>query len=316
MKRFIGLVVVLVVALFTTTGAVSRCYIHGYVLCDAVNQGQIDIPGDTGVAGVAVVLRDVGGTEILNYAITDASGYFSLYAPNPRTYVVSIEASTLPSGSTDVSGSQTIAVDENGLEVNFLTANPACVVTGCWMTGGGAKFEPLVNGYVADYGPGPKHSFGGNVYPGCSSTAGDGGSWNDIAHASKLHFQAQAIKIVRCGNVDGIPPGSTSPVTPYNFIEFRGTGRLMGIKGNKANYPLVYFFARVEDHNEPGSSGASAGSLIDRYFLNVYSNQADPVGSSLLLVSENMLDASDVKPVLITHGNLQLHISSCSVPPQ
>ena len=108
----------------------------------------------------------------------------------------------------------------------------------------------------------------------------------------------------------GIVPGSTSPVTPYNFIRFRGTGTLRGIKGNNADYGTVHFFARAEDRGEPGSQGGAG----DRYMLHVYSNPADPVGSTLLLVDQDANPGS-IDPVVVTGGNLQLHISSCDNPP-
>jgi hypothetical protein len=117
----------------------------------------------------------------------------------------------------------------------------------CWLTAGGAKFR--------DAKGGPVHSWGGNVYPGCNPESGDGGNWNHVAHKQDLHFQGRSIEVIRCGNVAGIPPGSESPRAPFNFIEFRGTGRLTGLAGNQADHPLVHFFARCEDRHEPGSHG-------------------------------------------------------------
>jgi hypothetical protein len=173
------------------------------------------------------------------------------------------------------------------------------------MTGGGAKFSTITNIGMAQKGP--QHSFGGNVNPSCSPFPGQGGQWNHIAHKDKLHFMGTVIQVVRCGNVPRIPEGSESPVTPFNFIESQGTGTLKGIKGNKDDYGIVNFFARVEDRNEPGSSGAKDGTLVDRYHLHVF----DSAGNTLLLVDGDAV-AATVEPVLITHGNLQLHISSCS----
>jgi len=114
---------------------------------------------------------------------------------------------------------------------------------------------------------------------------------------------------VACGNVPGIEPGSESPVTPFNFIEFQGTGTLKGIKGSKADFGAVSFFARCEDRNEPGSNGAKDGADIDHYFLHVFQG-----GTTLLLVDEDG-DPATVDPVTISGGNLQIHISSCANPP-
>jgi hypothetical protein len=70
---------------------------------------------------------------------------------------------------------------------------------------------------------------------------------------------------------------------------------------------VVQFFGRAEDRNEPGSSGAKDGALVDRYFLSVF----DGAGAKLLLIDVDGNPAT-VDPVTITDGNLQIHISSCS----
>jgi len=171
----------------------------------------------------------------------------------------------------------------------------------CWLTGGGLK--------VTD-GFGHEHSFGGNINPGCSPTAGEGGNWNDVNHTVGLHFSGRAIEVLRCGNVEGIPPGSESPVTPVNFIEFTGTGWVKGVAGNKANYPLVYFWGHYEDREEPGSSGQPDPLYRDRYFLHVYLNPADPAGTTIMLVDSDG-DATTMDPIAIDHGNLQMHFQPC-----
>ena len=130
-----------------------------------------------------------------------------------------------------------------------------------------------------------------------------------------LHFQGWHIEVVRCGNVPGIPEGSTSPVTPVNFIEFQGTGTLKGVKGNKADFGTVHFWAHVEDRNEPGSRGMRDEAGKDRIFMNVFTNPADPVGSSVMLVDVDG-DPATMDPLTITDGNMQLHASSCSEPVQ
>ena len=119
-------------------------------------------------------------------------------------------------------------------------------------------------------------SIGGNVNPGCSPTAGDGGNWNLIDHDAKLHIQIRHIEVVKCGNIpESIrPPGSDSPKTPFNFIEWMGTGTIKGISGNKVNACPVYFFARAEDRNEPGSKETLGPAFIDRYWIGAYSDAA------------------------------------------
>jgi hypothetical protein len=152
-------------------------------------------------------------------------------------------------------------------------------------------------------------SFGGNVNPGCNTDSGEGGQWNHVDHRNKLHFQGTAIQVVACGNVDGIPPGSSSSPTPFNFIEFAGTGTLKGITGNKVDFGTVCFSARAEDRNEPGSSGQRDGALKDRYFLEA----TDCAGTTLLFLDANE-DPAPADPVTITDGNLQIHVSSCTTP--
>ena len=170
----------------------------------------------------------------------------------------------------------------------------------CWLTAGGVKFTPMIE-------KGPKDNVGGNVYPGCSPLAGDGGSWTHIDHQENLHFHGTDITVLECGNVPGIEPGSESPVTPYNYIEFEGTGTLKGIGGNKDEYPsTVCFFAHAEDRNEPGNEkalGVDGGDDIDRYFMIVYDCDTD---EELLRV-----DDGEGFPRTITGGNFQIHISSC-----
>ena len=259
-----------------------------------------------------------GGTPFSEYVTTNDIGYYFTWLPDtPRCFRVEPVLGTGETVATPAAGFVEFCTTEANSAINqdWVLKSPRCGAGGdalCWLTGGGAKFSAVTGGNVGDAGP--RHSFGGNVNPGCSPTAGEGGQWNNVAHGARLHFQGRAIEVLRCGNVDGIPPGSDSPVTPFNYIEFQGTGTLKGIKGNKVNHPLVYFWGRCEDRNEPGSNGQRDGTLKDRYFLNVYSNPADPAGSSLLLVDVDGNPAT-TDPLTITDGNLQIHISSCDSPP-
>jgi uncharacterized repeat protein (TIGR01451 family) len=227
-----------------------------------------------------------------------AGGTYSGDGVNPTTGVFSPVAAglgphtityTYSDPATQCSGTASIVITVQTCEL------------GCWLTAGGAK--------IADRKGQPIHSWGGNVYPGCSSTAGDGGNWDHIAHLLNLHFQGTHIEVIKCGLIPGIPP-SSSPDTPNNYIEFKGTGRLFGVGGNNTNYPLVYFFAHCEDRQEPGSHGQPDPTLVDRYMLNVYTDPNDPVGSSKLLVNGNA-NPLVVDPLPITDGNMQLHIIPC-----
>jgi hypothetical protein len=293
--------------LFTASIA-SACHVSGYVKCS---------PTGAGLPGVTVSFVATTGDPYSGSIVTDADGYYNMALPIViACYDIFV---TLGPGQTYVdppTGHQDFCIPD--VEPSYtlgdiLITDPSCAPTPgtCWLTGGGAKFSSIVGLYLGENGK--KHNWGGNVYPGCSSTAGDGGSWNHIDTAQKLHFHGQQIEVVECGNVDGIPPGSTSPSTPFNYIEFKGTGTLKGIQGNKADYGTVFFYARAEDRNEPGSTGQRDGAGKDRYFLNVYTDELDPVGSSVILVDMDG-DPATVDPLIITDGNMQIHDTSCDTP--
>ena len=304
-----------VVGLFVLTAPAWAWHVEGCVYCDANGNGVID-SGDIALPNVGVTVTAADGT--VRVGKTDANGcYWIDLSEDDATYVVTLDPNTVPVGSDvllPAGGSETFSLDSDSdwALVNWLLdCDGGEPEVHCWLTGGGVKFEQITNGTVAEHGP--DNSMGGNIAPSCSLEPGDGGNWNHIAHGARLHFQGKVITKVRCGNVDGIPPGSTSPETGVNFLEAWGTGTLKGIKGNKVDF-VVYFFLRCEDRNEPGSHGAKDGALVDRYFLNVYTDPLDPVTSSKLLIDIDQ-NAATVDPITITGGNLQIHASSCDDPP-
>ncbi len=314
MRRWCTVFVVLVVTLLGASAA-RACLIEGYIYCDSNQNRQLD-PEDKGIGGVRVDIVNADGT-FAEYSITDETGYYRIVLVEgvPDIYRVSVDMSTLPADAAvlvpALNANGEYVFSESGsdsFQVDWLISSASCFTGKCWLTGGGVKFEAVTNLRMAERGP--QHTLGGNVNPGCSPTAGDGGQWNDVDHYNKLHFQGTAIQVTACGNVPGIPAGSESPQTPYNYIEFQGTGWVHGIKGNKADYPFVYFYARCEDRNEPGSKGARAGALIDRYFLWVYTDPLHALETTLMLVDQDG-NAGTMDPILITGGNLQIHISSC-----
>jgi len=300
MQKSLKVLAIVFAAFLAQAGAAEAWHIDGFVRCDANGNRQVD-DGDLPLPGVVLTVTGVSVT-FTGTATTDDAGAYRVNLPDvPATFTIAL---TPPSGATVIVQATnpfpfftTDAEDEP--EVDWLVSSEACSRTACWLTGGGAKFSSITGTLVAERGP--QHSFGGNVNPGCNPDSGEGGQWNHVAHALKLHFQGLAIKVDRCGNVPGIPEGSESPATPFNFIEFSGTGTLKGIQGNKVDFGPVTFRGRAEDRNEPGSSGAKDGTLIDRYFIEV----TDGGGVVRLLVGEA------AAPVPITHGNLQIHISSC-----
>ena len=301
MKTFKGLCLAL---LIWGAGAVAAnaWFAEGYIYCDANQNGQIDVGVDVGLQSVLMVVVNTSGT-FSNASWTAADGFFIVEVPEVNdSYVVFASAATLAAGSVTLvpaAGlySFTITSNQTMFAGDFLiNTGAACPsntppTTGaCWLTGGGtikAKGKP-------------EHSFGGVVYPGCNPKSAGGGNWNHVAHSLGLHFKGTEMGVVTCGNIPGIPPGSQSPKTPFNYIEFQGTGTLKGIGGNQADYGQVYFFAHCEDRHEPGKG-------VDRYYLRVYA--AD--GTTLLLVSADSANPLDVAPVAISTGNLQIHVSSC-----
>jgi len=232
-----------------------------------------------------------------------------------------------PHDAIEVINNAKIVCDNATAPIAPKTCTKTCVIPkcetpeACWLTGGGVKFEPIVGARLATANKGnngPVISMGGNVNPGCSPTAGDGGNWNIIDHQAKLHFQGRHIEVVECGNIpESIrPPGSDSPKTPFNYIEFKGTGIMKGIGGNKADYGDVCFYARAEDRNEPGSKETLGPALIDRFWIRVddcSGNELYRFGNDVpnpdTICGDDAFTCTDT--IAITGGNLQLHISSC-----
>jgi hypothetical protein len=310
MKRLIVWAAAL--AMLAGAGAAYAFPFDGYVTCEGNGEPM---------PGIVVTVTSTDALGFSGQSTTDDYGYFNVHIPGEiACFRVTLATAPGDHVSSPAEGYYDFCTQVGVYEYHqdFVVYSPTCVdepEMACWLTAGGAKFSAITGTTLGQSSrtKSKLYNWGGNVNPGCSPTAGEGGQWNTIDAAQKLHFQGFAIEVVRCGNVEGIPPGSTSPVTPYNFIEFQGTGRVQGIQGNKANYPLVYFFARAEDRNEPGSSGMRDGAGKDRYFLNVYTDPGDPVGSSIILVDIDA-DPATVDPLIITDGNMQIHISSCDDP--
>jgi hypothetical protein len=304
------------IAVVASSAALAWDY-SGYVRCDGNHNSQLD-GQDLGVAGIIINVTNTAGT-FNQSAQTDQDGHFLLPLNDfDDCYRATIDPASLPAGGAvlipAIGYFDFCAVSNDARpKSDWLIRSDACQAGLCWMTGGGTVYEPLTGTYLADKNS--KVTFGGNVHPGCSATAGAGGDWNHVDRTRKLHFHGTTIPTVSCGNVEGIPPGSNSPKTPFNYIEYSGTGWVHGLQGNKANYPLVYFIARVEDRNEPGSNGAKDGSLIDRYFLRVFTNQLDPLGSTIILLDSDNGGGLERDVTPINSGNLQIHVSSCDNPP-
>ena len=301
----LGIVFILFgVFMVPATSAWGNTCINVTKVCeDAGPDGVINFNGTVTNCGYGHVLDDVTVVDdhaglvlsLETLAVGQSAPYSGSYTPtdSPSTNTVTATGTYIygnPQETVTDIASATCEAEEVGQ---------------CWLTAGGVKFSPLAGAKLAEY-RGPKDNVGGNVYPGCSPDAGDGGSWTHIAHRAKLHFHGTDITVLKCGNVPEIEPGSESPVTPYNYIEFTGIGTLKGIKGNKDDFGTVCFFARAEDRNEPGNEkalGVNGGDDIDRYFMSVY----DCASEVELLLFDN----GNREPETITGGNFQIHISSC-----
>jgi len=310
MRKLIAMTAFMVASVAMMEGTALAWHVQGTVYCDANLNGVIDA-GDLPVSGLTVTVTGTSGTSFTGSDTTGnyGAGSWAVFVlDSPGSYKITLSGNASPIISPS-SLNFTLTADVTSTKVDILLDGQACTELKCWLTGGGVKFSSITHTYLAEKGP--IHNFGGNVNPSCDADPGDGGQWNHIAQKANLHFQGSHIEVVRCGNVAEIPPGSTSPVTPYNFIEFKGTGTLKGISGNKTN-EVVTFYARAEDRNEPGGTagGNNSGANIDRYFLQVY-RASDPT-KVLLNVDYDGLTSTFLDPLTITGGNLQLHISSCA----
>ena len=283
-------------------GALGALFVSSTTWATTIS-GTVVCEGDgSALAGVEVQITAPLPSTWSAVVTTDVNGYYSLSGLYPGEWSVVIVGGTSPDVIGITPPSHLIVLTDQvwfGV-ADFAVDDPSCRPQAglCWMTAGGVKFEPILGSDVAQHGP--KDSFGGNVHPSCSPEPGNGGQWNHVAHSLMLHFMGTDIVQVECGNVPGIEPGSESPVTGFNYIEFSGIGWVQGIKGNKAPRQPVMFEARVEDRNEPGNERASAGENIDRYWLRV-----TDMGGTVFEVGTHD------DPITITGGNLQLHESSC-----
>jgi hypothetical protein len=299
---------------FAGAGTALACHIEGQVVCVPL--------GNPVEATVTVTGVDFTFTNSTTTDPETGRYYLDLTARclnQPTTFSVTVQVGQ---GSVVEATTQQFTLEPGSVSTVTRTIDwtvsgvPGCGTTalGCWLTGGGAKFSPEAGIYVAERTP--KVNFGGNVNPSCSPLPGDGGQWTHIDKGAKLFFQGQHIVVDDCGNISGIPPGSTSPVTPYNFIDFSGTGRLKSIAGNpnKVDMDGVCFVARAEDRNEPGSTGMRDGAGKDRYYIRVFQGVGGDCtnpGTTLLVLEANPGGTDRTDTVAITDGNLQLHISSC-----
>jgi hypothetical protein len=282
--------------------------VSGIVQCDANQNGTNDI-GDIGIANAMVVVVNQNHS-FSNFTFTAADGSFSLQIPNfdpyferqdplSQVYEESVNAATLPPGSTilspvpityihpypafyiDFAADLTNVVYTSGTGTfstgNWLLSNPSCQSSACGISG---------SGIIRGSSKRADDSFGGTISLKSLPNGTRRGHWTHVAHRYNLLFQSTVVQTVSCGG------------SPANAIEFSGLGKLKGIGRNRARYSPVYFTVRAEDHGPRGRG-------LDRYYLHVYS----PDGATLLLVSGDPSNPADIATIPLSAGNLTIGAS-------
>ncbi len=256
---------------------VNACNLYVTVIC----------PNDNTAPNISVCATSSDGTST-TCGSTDASGLVHLLLPKPDTYTICVDPTTLPAGATLNNGHlcQKTYVPEvgPGVSVEFVLGGDFCTPTPppgiCWMTGGGN----IGTGKTPDY------SYGGVVYPGCSSTAAGGGNWNVVDH-NGVHFLGQNIVVTDC-----FGQATKSPNVTVRVIDFTGTGTITGIGTNPLATYNVNFVGRAIDNHDGG-----AGS--DALYLQV----TDQISGAVLM----QIGATAANPATVSTGNIQIHQSSC-----
>jgi hypothetical protein len=165
--------------------------IDGKVYCD-VDQSLTFTDADTPFAGVAVNFDDWNGGAPGSWGVpvyTDENGYYYKPVTSGTEYKVYLDPTTLPPDAVIIDPALGYAVvsptsKENHFTVNFLVDSATCRTPpeGCWMTGGGVKFEPVTKENYAQHGP--KDTMGGVIcYQGelCPARPERHHGWRDIS---------------------------------------------------------------------------------------------------------------------------------------
>lgn len=281
--------------------------VTGFVRCDA-NQNGVLNPNDPGIAGVTVRIVSESGSSFSNSTVTTTNGSFSLtipafdpvaYQKDPlsQTYIETLDTNTLPDGSTivlpqpitnatsipsyyiDYVGGLTNLEFKSGAGVttngNWLIIDPDCQNGG----GFGNRCTLSGSGKISANSKKPQHIFGGKIISGKVPT----GQWIDADLGAKQRFQSITIQSAVCSTNDN----------GFHVMDFSGMGMVIPAGGNIAGGTPALFNARAEDHGRRGKGA---------YYLWVYTSD----GTTLLLVSNDPGDPTDVAPVVISAGNLRL----------
>ena len=246
--------------------------------CDG-NLMATGVTGDGGVNGFTTVVIGIPGCA--------PCGNGTCF---PFGITVCVDPNTLPSGVTLKKVCQSLTVPSTEgtgteFEAQGCTTPPVLL---CWETGGGE---------IASTGNGSKSgliewSFGGNIYPGCSPTAGGGGNLNIVNHLTGAHFKGENFTVVDCRG-----PATGSPKVTHNTIDWIGTGEVYGVAGLADGTPVT-FVGTFQDLHESGAG-------FDGLYIAV-----TPVGSTTV-IADFAIGTGPNALFLLSTGNVQIHQSSC-----
>jgi hypothetical protein len=214
---------------------------------------------------------------------TDASGLTEIDVPSADHYTFCVDTTTLPAGTT-VSGCQDVLTLDPGPNppLEFTLSGDICSTPNngpCWETGGGTLDK--VKGK-------PLWTFGGVIYPGCSSAAAGGGNLNIVNHVTGLHFKGTNFVVDDCRGVS-----TRSPKVTVNIIDWHGIGYVSGDDESKKT-PVTFVGTFRDSHD--------GGARADGLYI-----QVTDLGGNLVFQIGGGPDDLD----LLTTGNVQIHQSSC-----
>ena len=233
MRKLIAMAVFTVASLGLMEGTAQAWHVRGTIYCDVNLNGVID-SGDLPLSGLTVTVTGGGftGSDTTgNYG----SGAWAVFLPDtPATYTIAVTGNSAPIISpTSLTFSTTAA--NNAITIDILIDGQGCQQVACWLTAGGVKFNPITNAREAELDKGPAHTWGGNVNPGCSPTAGEGGQFqrrrrpdgDPVAGRGQVPAQAagpglgpaqgRRVAVDELRDVHGGP----SPVRPLSYYDGR-----------------------------------------------------------------------------------------------
>lgn len=295
-----GLLVAATLLFLALSSASRAATVNGTVFCDANQNGIIDT-GDVGIPGVVVVITNQNNS-FSNSAVTTADGSFSIEIPNPpaptaaipssQIFIETLEPTSLPEGSsiviptaiTNVTSAPAYLITFTGGTNLVFTSGSGQSSTGDWLInnpncGSVGNCRVSGNGRIGRSRTQVDHIFTGRIVSGSPPS----GSWSDTSRALGLQFTSTSIQSVICGT------GS---------IQFSGTGNLSG-RGVRFAINPVQFTVAIQ--NTSVVNGRRTRT-VQAYYLNITTSD----GTTLVLVSTDPQDPTDIAPVVISQGNLRL----------